>query len=279
MALVWLLSSHGLHLDSHVCVCFCCAGWDPPFALERGTNGLGMESFRFHTRKQLTSALCCRSAPERLPGGAAPAAVAEGRYGGRKLTQQLPREEEVEADDAGVAAAAVAAAVEGDAGADAAAEPPAAEAPGGALTAADVVAALAAANGSDPEAAAAALPQAAPPAAAAPAPRPARAAKPKPTPKPQPKGKTPNKGKGALRSEPEEHDEDGEPLPAEFGFGSIDKKSTLRSFASYADWVKATHFSDPPPKGGGISTAPKKRPKSLPLVHQPPKGALPSSVV
>jgi hypothetical protein len=74
------------------------AGWDPPFALERGTNGLGMESFRFHTRKQLTSALCCRSAPERLPGDAAPAAAAEGRYGGRKLTQQLPREEEMEAE-------------------------------------------------------------------------------------------------------------------------------------------------------------------------------------
>jgi hypothetical protein len=40
-----------------------CAGWDPPFALERGTNGLSMESFRFAVRKQFTSHLCCRAAP------------------------------------------------------------------------------------------------------------------------------------------------------------------------------------------------------------------------
>ncbi len=35
-------------------------GWAPPFALEKGTNGHSMESFRFLIRKQLTSRLCMR---------------------------------------------------------------------------------------------------------------------------------------------------------------------------------------------------------------------------
>ena len=35
-------------------------GWAPPFALEKGTNGQSMESFRFSIRKQLTSHLCMR---------------------------------------------------------------------------------------------------------------------------------------------------------------------------------------------------------------------------
>ena len=38
------------------------AGFDPPFALEKGTNGLSMESFRFSVRTQFTSHLCCRKA-------------------------------------------------------------------------------------------------------------------------------------------------------------------------------------------------------------------------
>ncbi|KAK9803401.1 hypothetical protein WJX72_006240 [[Myrmecia] bisecta] len=37
-------------------------GWSPPFALEKGTNGLSAESFRFSIRKQLTSHLCMRLA-------------------------------------------------------------------------------------------------------------------------------------------------------------------------------------------------------------------------
>ena len=37
-------------------------GWAPPFALEKGTNGHSMESFRFLIRKQLTSQLCMRAA-------------------------------------------------------------------------------------------------------------------------------------------------------------------------------------------------------------------------
>lgn len=36
----------------------------------------------------------------------------------------------------------------------------------------------------------------------------------------------------------------------EFGFVTVDRTHTLRSFAAYADWVKALHFSDPPPKVG-----------------------------
>ena len=35
---------------------------------------------------------------------------------------------------------------------------------------------------------------------------------------------------------------------SEFGFVTMDKAHTLRSFAAYADWMKALHFSDPPPK-------------------------------
>ena len=35
---------------------------------------------------------------------------------------------------------------------------------------------------------------------------------------------------------------------SEFGFVTMDKAHTLRSFAAYADWMKALHFSEPPPK-------------------------------
>ena len=35
-------------------------GWAPPFALEKGTNGMSAESFRFLIRRQLTSHLCMR---------------------------------------------------------------------------------------------------------------------------------------------------------------------------------------------------------------------------
>ena len=35
---------------------------------------------------------------------------------------------------------------------------------------------------------------------------------------------------------------------SEFGFVTMEKPHTLRSFAAYADWMKALHFSDPPPK-------------------------------
>lgn len=35
---------------------------------------------------------------------------------------------------------------------------------------------------------------------------------------------------------------------SEFGFVTMDKAHTLRSFAAYADWMKALHFSDPLPK-------------------------------
>ena len=37
------------------------AGWRPPFALDKGTNGQDADSFRFSIRKQLTSHLCMRS--------------------------------------------------------------------------------------------------------------------------------------------------------------------------------------------------------------------------
>lgn len=37
------------------------AGWNPPFALERGTDGRDAGSFKFMTRKQFTSHLCMRA--------------------------------------------------------------------------------------------------------------------------------------------------------------------------------------------------------------------------
>ncbi|KAL4433266.1 hypothetical protein ABPG77_003314 [Micractinium sp. CCAP 211/92] len=64
-------------------------GWDPPFALERGTNGLSMESFRFAVRKQYTSHLCCRAgaappAPGTPPQERGPApGGGEGPWSGR----------------------------------------------------------------------------------------------------------------------------------------------------------------------------------------------------
>ena len=39
-------------------------GWDPPFALEKGTNGSNCDSFKFVTRRQFTSHLCVRVAAE-----------------------------------------------------------------------------------------------------------------------------------------------------------------------------------------------------------------------
>lgn len=51
-------------------------GWAPPFALEKGTNGLSAESFRFLIRRQLTSHLCMR-----LPNTSTRRkAAAAGRY-------------------------------------------------------------------------------------------------------------------------------------------------------------------------------------------------------
>ena len=35
---------------------------------------------------------------------------------------------------------------------------------------------------------------------------------------------------------------------SEFGFVTVDRTHTLKSFASYADWVKALHFSEPLPQ-------------------------------
>ena len=56
----------------------------------------------------------------------------------------------------------------------------------------------------------------------------------------------------------------------EFGFVTLSRHHTLRSFAAYADWAKAMHFSAPLPRGGdGISSAPAKRPLEwLPMVSQ-----------
>lgn len=41
-----------------------------------------------------------------------------------------------------------------------------------------------------------------------------------------------------------------------------EKRHTLRSFAAYADWVKAMHFSDPPPKVFWSCKAPANTPET-----------------
>lgn len=52
----------------------------------------------------------------------------------------------------------------------------------------------------------------------------------------------------------------------EFGFVALEKKQTLASFSAYADWAKAMHFSQPEPRGQGISTRGARR-EFLPSNH------------
>lgn len=133
-------------------------GWDPPFALEKGTNGASMDSFCFGVRKQLTSHLCRRAAPPHAsPRSVAAAAAAAGeRCAGNRLS------------GGGGGGSAVAAK---------------GMLPVGATISAD----------GDAEAAAAS----------------SRA--------------------------------------TDFGFVDLAKQHTLRSFAAYADWAQAMHFTEPAP--------------------------------
>lgn len=219
-------------------------GWDPPFALEKGTNGLSMESFRFAVRKQYTSHLCCRAAGPATPAPgtppkepAAPASgggtaaggasstggtAADGRYGGR-MSNTL-RGAGGEQGEAAHAQAQVAQAVaEGQQG-EAGAVPMEVDAGGSATPAAgSPAAALAAASVAGEEA---------------------------------------DGGEHAAAP------------PPDFGFPHIERKHTLRSFSAYADWAKEIHFSDPLPtqsssrNGGGASSrnarSTQRRPRALP---------------
>ena len=56
---VWLLT-FGCACRAGICSIVPPPGWAPPFALEKGTNGMSAESFRFLIRRQLTSHLCMR---------------------------------------------------------------------------------------------------------------------------------------------------------------------------------------------------------------------------
>ena len=62
--------------------------WDPPFALERGTNGMSAESFRFVIRKQLTSSLC-----KRRPNTDAAKGAGNFKYGKKKRTKVVVGED------------------------------------------------------------------------------------------------------------------------------------------------------------------------------------------
>jgi hypothetical protein len=208
------------------------SGWAPPFALEKGTNGLSMDSFKFNVRKQPTSQLCYRSAPRPGSTGGVSGGAASGRYG-RKAGGGVQQQEET-------AAAAVAAAEEQPAAEQPAPLPPAApqepepQAPASPppLSIDDIKEALAFANpGTEP------LPL-----------RDAAVAVPPPTAAPPPPS----------------------PPPTDFGFVSLDRKHTLRSFSAYADWAKAVHFSTPFASGEGTPSAPGRRPGSLPHHAEPP---------
>eukprot|EP00890_Picochlorum_soloecismus_P002883 jgi/Picsp_1/3596/NSC_06433-R1_probable lysine-specific demethylase jmj14-like len=52
----------------------------------------------------------------------------------------------------------------------------------------------------------------------------------------------------------------------DFGFVPLEKKQNLRSFSAYADWAKAMHFSQPEPRGQGMSTKGIRR-EFLPSNH------------
>lgn len=214
-------------------------GWDPPFALEKGTNGVSMESFKFATRKQLTSHLCYRSAPTKNPPGGASAevavtepAVAGPRYG-KKMTQTEATGQGDAADEEYNEGSAAAPKDETTGAAPA-------------LTPDDILAALAAVGGK-PSAAGKKL----------------AAAAPLSPPRPPPPQVEPDSD-GTSAADEMTH-------CGEFGFVTLDKKHTLRSFAAYADWVKSVHFSNPPAKGVGASSAPSRRPvKTLPVHHIAP---------
>ena len=62
--------------------------WDPPFALERGTNGMSAESFRFVIRRQLTSSLC-----KRRPNTDAAKGAGNFKYGKKKRTKVVVGED------------------------------------------------------------------------------------------------------------------------------------------------------------------------------------------
>ena len=129
-----------------------------------------MESFRFSVRKQLTSHLCCRSAPTRAPGSSAAAAAAKagGRYAGKQpAAAAAPASKQRQKRQRGAKGAA----------------------------------------GKEEE------------------------------------------GEGGAEQKPAGSEGKDDQGTGEFGFVALDKKQTLRSFAAYADWVKAVHFSDPAPAG------------------------------
>ncbi|KAL4448340.1 hypothetical protein ABPG75_005559 [Micractinium tetrahymenae] len=186
-------------------------GWDPPFALEKGTNGLSMESFRFAVRKQYTSHLCRRAgrappAPGTPPQEAAPAsAAAEGRCTGRMSSSLRGA---------------------GDGAAGAAQQQPAS--PCQAQQQQQQPAPLQQGLQQQPT-----LP---PEQRGQQGPGPMRLDR--------------SGGDAASLRSPVAVNNGSEEAPApvpEFGFPHLEKKHTLRSFSAYADWVKEIHFSDPLP--------------------------------
>jgi len=240
-------------------------GWDPPFALEKGTNGVSMESFKFSIRKQLTSHLCYRSAPLKATttksgaaeGGNVSNAEEAAAAGGDGDSLYGKKDKEVTETVFTVDPAAASDVVmeEKEAVAPAMEEEKEKVPSKTVLTADDVLAALVAANDGTDIADLLAVNTH------------AQKQKQQEESEDDQEGEE-EKGGGEIKISGEVETV---PMNSDFGFVPLERKHTLRSFAAYADWVKAVHFSDPPPLGQGTSTAPKKRPlKVLPVQHSAP---------
>jgi histone demethylase JARID1 len=216
-------------------------GWDPPFALERGTNGVSMESFRFQVRKQYTSHLCRRPAPAPpapgTPGGSPRAPPATGgRYSGSR----------------------------GGGGGSGSASPRAADGEGRPQQQA--------AQQQQQQQQAQGQPQGeGKEEGGSPAPATGMGEQLRHPPAEQPRPQQAPAGRMAGAAQG----------PTEFGFPHLERRHTLRSFSAYADWVKEVHFSDPLPaqdgsRGAGVAArgarCSQRRPRSLPNYSTLPGG-------
>ena len=55
----------------------------------------------------------------------------------------------------------------------------------------------------------------------------------------------------------------------EFGFVTLDRTHTLKSFTAYAEWAKTLHFSKPEEKVGPLLKPHCSNPKNAKRPHQP----------
>lgn len=145
--------------------------FEPPFALEHGTNGLSAESFRFSIRSQRTSSLFVRNVTKRRVGG--------GRY----AAHDPARGPEHDADESS---------------AESVSEPSESE------------------------------------------------------------SELSEREEGSSEGDSDESDDDGS-----FGFISLERTHTLKSFSAYSNWLMSIHFSEPVPTCRGTEARGHRLPKGL----------------